>query len=182
MNKEETNKFSIIHISNHQYALIDSLKRHIDFFVFRNVDKTVKNNVYAVIARVILDNLGNNSLLPTIVMNKNGNFEKLVETKADITISPAQKNIIIDNQIMEVVHYDFLNSSLKTRIFKNIVSLVTESSDKERKPLQRFMCVINDNPRYNTVIFAKSLSSATAKATMLAESVPDAKSISVYYK
>lgn len=181
MNKKEINGFSLIHDSNYRYAVMNTLKNRVYFFVFRNVNEIPEHNTYAVIVNVILDNLGDYSLNPTIILNKKGNIEKIMEIKASLIKDPMQKDIIINHQTMKTVRYDFLEPSLKKIIFKHVVTLITESYDTEKETLKSFLCIINNDARYRTTIFAKNLLSATNKAVILAKNIPDARSISVNY-
>lgn len=96
---------------------MNTLKNRVYFFVFRNVNEIPEHNAYAIIVNVILDSLGDYSLSPTIILNKKGSIEKIMEIKASLTKDPIQKDIIINHQTMKTVRYDFLEPSLKKNNF-----------------------------------------------------------------
>lgn len=183
MSKEKTNGHSISYKDGRRFTLTDKLKESVDFWVFKNRIKNQGEYTYAIVVNVVLGNLGNYDFFPTIIMNDKGDIQTITETKVNFTLTSIYDNIIVNEQVMKIIDYWFIdNYRIKEKMMKAIISLITESSDEEKKPLNRFLCVINDELRYNKTILAKNFSEALAKATKLAESVSEAKSISVYCK
>lgn len=180
MSKEKVNDFSVSYKDGPRFTLTDKLKGSVDFWVFKNRIENQDEDTYAIVVNVVLGNLGNHDFFPTIIMNGKGDIQKITETKVNFTLTSIYHNIIVDEQVMKIIDFGFINNyKLKEKMLKAIISLIAESSDEEKKPLNRFLCSINDNASYDITIFAKNFSEALAKLTVLAKNIPEAKGISV---